>query len=670
MTSWFTQTGQGTRMILAKVGSSDGLLNLYVGANHKVNLAVRNGAGVYTAIITTDETVGENEWNFVAVKWQYSGSTLTCTLYFNSKAYTADVTDFKDFTGIQTAIGGTVNGIYPLNGLSKKFSYSSLALSENEILSMYYKNIVRYDYDALGRINSKTTYTGLFSYKSEYTYISGTVANSATSKVASIKNNNGAPIIYEYDYNGNITKITQGLVSIIYYYNKLNELIQEDNQVLNKTIIYSFDEGGNLMSKLEIPYGVVGRTTIAYEYDSIWKDKLLKYNGKPITYDAIGNPLSYDGYTYTWEEGRQLKSIIGNSKNISFKYNDAGIRTEKNVYGVTTKYTLLGNRVTYETNGTDIIYYTYDDSSNLVSMNLNGIEYYYIRNAQGDIIGLFDKNGTQVVSYIYDSWGKVISTTGTLASTVGVKNLYRYRGYRYDMETGLYYLNSRYYNPEWGRFINADAAGGTIGELLSHNVFAYCLNNPVNMEDPSGYKFTWLKWVGVAAAVVAIVVIAVAAPAVIPAIATAVSNAYYATGAAVTVAGWRVMSAVSNVARGTPASAATINGVQKAVQTYYPPNNGALGAVTRKYLMTGDKIDRIGKLGGKYFAPVGTPMQMRALPPNADLSQYRIFEVVKPFEVESSTIASAFNQIGLGLQFRSAVSAETLLKRGIIKIFE
>lgn len=84
--------------------------------------------------------------------------------------------------------------------------------------------------------------------------------------------------------------------------------------------------------------------------------------------------------------------------------------------------------------------------------------------------------------------------------------------------------------------------------------------------------------------------------------------------------------------------------------------------------MPGDTIDRFGKLGGKYFSPVGTPMEMRALPPGADLSQYRVFEVVKPFEVESSMIAPAFNKIGLGNQYYSPVSAETLLKRGIIKV--
>ena len=121
-------------------------------------------------------------------------------------------------------------------------------------------------------------------------------------------------------------------------------------------------------------------------------------------------------------------------------------------------------------------------------MSLNGVEYYYIRNAQGDIIGLFDKTGAQVVSYTYDMWGKLISTTGTLASTVGVKNPYRYRGYRYDSETGLYYLQSRYYNADWGRFINADGVIGKTGEILGHNMFAYCQNNCVNAYDPSGFQ--------------------------------------------------------------------------------------------------------------------------------------------------------------------------------------
>lgn len=346
-------------------------------------------------------------------------------------------------------------------------------------------------YDAVGRLTGKSIYTGSTTYNTSIGYKTG-VNGSSTAQVATISNN-GSGITYTYDANGNIETITENSKVIRYTYDELNEVTREDNQILNKTITYSYDAGGNILSKSEHPYttGTVGTATKVYNYsygDSNWKDKLTNYDGKAITYDAIGNPLTYNGYTYTWEAGRQLKGISGNGKAITYKYNDSGIRTQKTVNGVTTKYYISGDKVTYESNGTDNIHYTYDSSGNLVSMNLNGMEYYYIRNAQSDIIGLIDDNGIQVVSYTYDTWGKLISIDGTLKDTLGVKNPYRYRGYRYDTETGLYYLQSRYYNPEWGRFINADAVAGNIGELLGHNIFIYTKNNPVNMSDTNGFR--------------------------------------------------------------------------------------------------------------------------------------------------------------------------------------
>jgi RHS repeat-associated protein len=166
--------------------------------------------------------------------------------------------------------------------------------------------------------------------------------------------------------------------------------------------------------------------------------------------------LSYNGYTYSWEMGDQLATLTGNGLDISYKYNVDG-------NGETTKYHLDGDIVTYETDGTDEIYYTYNSNDKLVSMNLNGEEYFYLRNIQGDITGLLDESGAEVVTYQYDTWGKLVTISGSLAETVGEKNPHRYRGYRYDSETGLYYLNARYYNPEWKRFLNADSYGGSIG---------------------------------------------------------------------------------------------------------------------------------------------------------------------------------------------------------------
>ena len=179
--------------------------------------------------------------------------------------------------------------------------------------------------------------------------------------------NNGVAISYTYDSNGNIETITENAKVIKYYYNELNEVIREDNAVLDKTIVYTYDAGGNITNKTEYPYTTdsLGTATVSYPYvygDANWKDKLTSYNGNAITYDAIGNPLTYNGDTYTWEEGRQLAGLTGNGKTISYKYNDSGIRTSKTVNGVTTSYHLVGDKVTYETNGTDKIYYTYDGS--------------------------------------------------------------------------------------------------------------------------------------------------------------------------------------------------------------------------------------------------------------------------------------------------------------------
>lgn len=90
-------------------------------------------------------------------------------------------------------------------------------------------------------------------------------------------------------------------------------------------------------------------------------------------------------------------------------------------------------------------------------VEFNGTKYGYLYNLQGDVIGLIDSANTEVVKYTYDAWGKPLSVTGSLANTIGYYNPFRYRGYVYDVETGLYYLRSRYYNPNWGRFVNADS---------------------------------------------------------------------------------------------------------------------------------------------------------------------------------------------------------------------
>ena len=142
----------------------------------------------------------------------------------------------------------------------------------------------------------------------------------------------------------------------------------------------------------------------------------------------------------------------------------------------------------------------YDDST--IGTDV-GQTYYFVYNGQGDVIGLYNHGGKLIATYAYDAWGRCIEAKAVTADDDGHAvtdpdhiafiNPFRYRGYMYDAESGLYYLNSRYYDPETGRFINADGLLGANGDILSYNLFAYCSNNPVNFSDPSGYGFwSWL----------------------------------------------------------------------------------------------------------------------------------------------------------------------------------
>ncbi len=287
-----------------------------------------------------------------------------------------------------------------------------------------------------------------------------------------------------------------------------------------KYVFYSID----ILDWYDLQSNITSIKTYAYQvttgtpqnekkmyYQNTWKDQLTKIeyyvNGslnyyQTFTYDASGNVIglvdsrtSYANKSYQWD-GRQLSYYSAYCNSISYKYNDQGIRTRKTQGtcsgNVTTDYTLDGDKVLVETRSNGItLYFTYDVDGTLLSMNYNGVEYFYITNLQGDIIELIDINGNSVVKYKYDAWGNIISQTGGSLANI---NPYRYRGYRFDVETGLYYLQSRYYDPAIGRFINSDGLFGETGNLTTHNMYAYCGNNPVMYSDITGYAPEWLKW--------------------------------------------------------------------------------------------------------------------------------------------------------------------------------
>ena len=158
-------------------------------------------------------------------------------------------------------------------------------------------------------------------------------------------------------------------------------------------------------------------------------------------------------------------------------------------------YVYASGKLLRETYGDTTLDFFYSNSGQPYALKHNGTVYYYITNLQGDVMSIVDGTGAVVAEYEYDPYGNILSTTGTLADTLGVINPLRYRGYVYDQETGLYYLQSRYYDAKVGRFLNVDAYASTGQGIIGHNMFAYALNNVVNRVDSRGTCSTifWYK---------------------------------------------------------------------------------------------------------------------------------------------------------------------------------
>ena len=309
---------------------------------------------------------------------------------------------------------------------------------------------------------------------------------------------------YTYDNAGNITAITSGGKRISYQYDKLNQLIRENNGVLNETILYTYDAGGNITSRKTYDYTegtlqtIKKNETFSYRSDG-WKDQLLSWNGYRYTYDAGGNPTLLRGVPLTWGEGRRLKKVSLSWGTVDFAYDSDGKRVKKTSGNTETKYYYNGSilsglvRTTAGSTGTTktTVQFVYDAEGKPFMLRLNGkTDYFYLYNGLGDVVGLIDSSNKVVVRYQYNSWGKVTSSEDTSGVSLATLNPFRYRKYVYDPETGLYCLGSRYYDPEVGRFVNADDPGTIFAkpqELYNKNLYAYCDNNPVIREDIQGY---------------------------------------------------------------------------------------------------------------------------------------------------------------------------------------
>ena len=292
---------------------------------------------------------------------------------------------------------------------------------------------------------------------------------------------------YAYDKMGNIEKVYEnGELAIRYQYDALNRLIREDNKVMSTTVLYSYDNNGNILKQRKFAFTLKNAIDIeeldsedkVYIYDG---DKLLAFNGEECAYnETTGVQTKYRGKSLGWTNRR-----VSSYKGIEFGYDGQGRRIAK---GNISYIYDSQNRLLKQSNGLEFFY----DQSGVSSVKHDGKTYFYRKDILGNIIALLDTSGAVVVKYTYDAWGNnvVSDTIGAIITDknhIGNLNPFRYRGYYYDADTKLYYLKTRYYDPEAGRFVSQDSIEYLNSDTINGlNLYAYCVNNPVMNVDPNG----------------------------------------------------------------------------------------------------------------------------------------------------------------------------------------
>jgi len=495
-------------------------------------------------------------------------------------------------------------------------------------------------YDDLKRIKGFDITSGDTIHSKQYSYL--TKGNHTTSYInleRHTANGKADNTRYIYDMSGNITQVIERNIPVIRYaYDTLSRLIREDNKIYKttdytngKSTVFMYDIGGNITDKYEIAYtlddidlSLAAHIPYTYRLDG-WKDQLLSYDGGELfEYDDLGNPEVYNGKKARWSHGRQLDSFDGTA----FTYNADGIRKSKTHGNVVSNYILSGTKVLAEERVTTTIAGATTDTSTalieyhygadgIMGMSYAGTNFIYRKNISGDITHIFDTDGVLYAQYIYDAWGnhKVFAVVGenTIDITdnldytdisgnihIAHTNPFRYRGYYFDTETSLYYLNTRYYDPTVGRFINADEItilDETQSQIHGLNLYMYCGNNPVMNIDPSGRSwwnpFSW-DWAAIGAAIVVVA-------AVVGIAALTIFTSGVGTAALIAVA--------SGIGIG-----ATVGGVKSAINGTSIAGGifggaitgGAIGAAVGLGIITGGGgLAALGSVGAKIAVGVG-----------------------------------------------------------------
>lgn len=449
--------------------------------------------------------------------------------------------DMANRLGSRTFDGSIYSFVYDGNGNLKQvqngtrtWSYDYDAInrmsSVNTVDGSQLVGSVAYEYDANSNITKRTTTVASSTNENLMKYDENDNLLHVTSSIA------GGSIVgrFEYHEHGQVAKRVVGeQVYSTMTYDAAGRLVKQQNVAVDGTYLgsyeYLYDQFGNRIEEKVVTPNAT--TTTTFEYDQVgqlvkagpneyeytqrgnrksWFDGTvttyycyntadqLLYAGpnsacatSNFAYDADGNMTQNgsgaDLWAYEYDaESRLIRALKNGVEVVSYLYDSAGRRIAKLSPDGTERryhYDGMSNRVLYESDadGDPVVWYTWA-GNRLVSQTRGANTYYYVYNGHGDVVSLYDSSGSLQVGYAYDEWGKPTGQSGT-----PVENPYRYSGYVWDEETGLYYLNARYYDPKLSRFLTQDAYDGHAWQPWMLNRYAYAGNSAVNFIDPTGH---------------------------------------------------------------------------------------------------------------------------------------------------------------------------------------
>lgn len=527
----FSKYKSEKRTILGFMNGTVSTLDLFIDENYILKYKI-NGAE-YNSRMQLDI----DKWNMVTMLWQPNQVQLS----LNNSEFKTKTTFTIDLTGTTLFIGSRYLDDIPINhfeGQLQMLSIWDTNITKQKITKLFNEGLqlsVQTEYDNHGRmkatniINNKSILTKKYQYFDEKYIDNNEEKQKFNALPTSEIDIDGNEIVYIYDEYLNVT--TKEIIDdsgkpisvTRYKYDDLKRLAKETlssvsidetdpaNLIRNETFDYSYkykyDSNGNILEKTSVDGSDQVLFKDTYHYSTTYKDRLERIS-------RLQNSVETDIYNFAYSSDNQFRPITitkdGQSKTLSwngprlmqygttqYAYNESGLRIKKTGTNINVKYDLDGSMVIKSTDtiSSKSIDYHFDQNEQVIGFRLDGKEFLYQRNILGEIYGIINTSGKLFVKYDYTAFGVPTITLGSglnssensIAQILVEQNIYMYKGYVYDSDTELYYCQTRFYNPEIGRWISIDDISYLDSSSIDGlNLYAYCVNSPIMYSDSSG----------------------------------------------------------------------------------------------------------------------------------------------------------------------------------------